>query len=80
MTDVRPLDLGRSNNSTSDARSSVAGGLAELVSAQAQVIGIGVHDQGAAHNVVGSGQRDLGVADVHLEIDIKNHSVNRSSP
>lgn len=35
---------------------------------QAQIIGIRMDDQSTAHNVIRSGQGDVGVTDVHLEL------------
>lgn len=72
------LNLCRSNHSARDTRTSIAGGLAELVAAHSQVIGISVHDQGATHNVIRARQRDLRVANVYLKT-AKVLNLNRSS-
>lgn len=54
------------NHTASDAGACIAGRGAQLVAANAQVVHIGVHDQSAAHNVVGAGQLDLLVGDGNL--------------
>lgn len=60
------LNLCSSNDSARQPSSSVAGGRAELMATQPQVVDISVHDEGASDNVVGSRQGDLGVGDGHF--------------
>lgn len=61
------LNLCRSNHSACDTSPSIAGGLAQLVSAQTQIIGIGVHYNSASHNVVSPRQGDQRVNDADLK-------------
>lgn len=39
---------------------------------QSQIIGVSVNDQSTSHNVVRAGQRDLGIANVHLQAKYSN--------
>lgn len=61
------LSLGSSDDSTSNAGPSISRSLAQFVATQTKIIGISVHDQGTSHDVVRSGQRDMGIANGHLE-------------
>lgn len=67
------LNLCSSNDSTGDTSTSISCGLAQLMATQAQIIGIRMDDQSASHNVIRSSQGDVGVTDVHLELNHKNH-------
>lgn len=51
-TGVVSLYLGEADDSAGDARTRVAGGLAELVAAHSQVIRVGVNDQSAPDDAV----------------------------
>lgn len=51
---VFSLDFSKADDTASDACSSVSCGLAELVSADPEVIRVCVHDQSAAYDAVGS--------------------------
>lgn len=63
------LDLGLhtdANHAAADASAGIAGGLAQLVAADSQVVHVGVHHQRAADNVVRAAQLDLLVDQLHL--------------
>lgn len=67
---VGALRLGESNDPAGDARARVAGGLAELVAADAEVVGVRVHHQRAPDYAVRSRQGDLRVLDANLQQDM----------
>jgi hypothetical protein len=60
------LELSEANDSAGDAGAGVARGLAELVPAHTEVVGVRVHHQRAPDYAVRARQRDLRVLDAHL--------------
>ena len=58
--------LGDSDNPTGRPSSSIARGLAKLVSSLSEVVTIGVNHNSAANDGVLAGERDHGVSDVQL--------------
>lgn len=55
---VRGLDLGEADDAAGDARAGVARGLAELVAAAPEVVGVRVHHQRAPDHAVRARQGD----------------------
>lgn len=56
---LRTLNLSNADDATSDAGTSVASSLAEVVATKAEVIGVGVENQCAAYDAVRAYQGDL---------------------
>ena len=61
------LQLCDADDAAAESAAGVAGGLAEFVAALAEVVLVGVHDDGAAEDRVGSGQRQESVTHVELK-------------
>lgn len=66
------VGLGQPDDAAGDAGTGVASGLAQVVAAEAEVVGVGVHDQRTTHDAVGAHQGDLRVLDAHLESQCYN--------
>lgn len=58
--------LRKADDAAGDARTGVASGLAELVSALSQVVGVCVHHQRSPHYAVRTGQRNRRVRNADL--------------